>query len=376
VEARHRRQALRSLLGEAGLDALLVSSLVNVRYLSGFTGSAGQLLVAADPGGDLPGDLPGDPGDLIVTDGRYGQQVAAQAPDLTAVITRADDWFYRAIGGMTRVGLEAEHVSWSRARTLRKLAESVELVPVSGLVERLRAVKDEQEIALIARACSLADEAFADLLTWIAPGMTERAVGRRLDRTVVDLGADDRSFETIVASGPNSAVPHHRPTDRVLRVGDVVKLDFGGLVGGYHSDMTRMVALGAPDRRLADVFDLVRAAQQAGLDAVAAGVGTVDVDAACRRVIADAGHGDHFVHGTGHGVGLQIHEDPRLVPATEGDAPGAAARLASRMAVTVEPGVYLPGIGGVRIEDTVVVGPRDGTRVAILTTTPKDLPVL
>jgi Xaa-Pro aminopeptidase len=361
-----RREALRDRLPELGLGALLVTDPTNIRYLTGFTGSAGQLLVTAD-GGD----------DLLVTDGRYAEQSAAQAPDVPRHVTRGDDWFPGALAGRTAVGLEAATVSWGRARALAAVAGSTRLVPTDGLVEDLRAIKDDDELAAIAAACAIGDEAFADLLDWLAAGMTERQVGIRLDRTMVDLGAADRSFATIVASGPNSAVPHHRPTDRVLAAGDLVKLDFGALVGGYHSDMTRMVALGDPGPELRAIHDVVLTAQAAGLRAVADGVTGHEVDAACRAVIIEAGHGDRFVHGTGHGLGLQIHEDPRLAPVTGPlAAASAAGRLASRMTVTVEPGVYVAGRGGVRIEDTVIVGPRDAGPVTVLTHTPKDLVVL
>lgn len=227
-------------------------------------------------------------------------------------------------------------------------------------------MKDASEVLAVRRACSLGDEAFADLLTWVTPGMTEREVALRLERTMVDLGADRPAFASIVASGANSARPHHRPTACRLAGGDIVKLDFGACADGYHSDMTRMVALGRTAGDLAEVFAVVLAAQQAGLDAVRSGVRAGDVDAACREVVAAAGYGDHFVHGTGHGVGLRIHEYPSL-------AAGSAHTLDDGAVVTVEPGVYLPGRGGVRIEDTVVVTPRGAT---VLTTTPKDLAVV
>lgn len=351
-EAAARRERLRERLAGADLDALLVTTLVNVRYLTGFTGSAGRLLVTAAGGGDV-----------LVTDGRYDEQAGAEAPDLPRVITREDRWLPAALEGCSRLGLESHTISWDSARRLADLAGDVEVCPAPGHVEALRAVKDAGEVAALRRACAAGDAAFDDLLTWIRPGLTEREVALRLERTLVDLGADDPAFAAIVASGPNGARPHHRPGDRALETGDLVTLDFGARAAGYHSDMTRMVALGDPGDELRGVVELVRAAQRAGLDAVRAGETGGDVDAACREVVGAAGHGPAFVHGTGHGVGLEIHEAPRL-------ASGSAATLDAGAVVTVEPGVYLPGRGGVRIEDTVLV---TGGGPDVLTTAPKDL---
>lgn len=343
-----RRTRLRARLAHAGLDALLVTRLVNVRYLTGFTGSAGSLLVAAG-------------GDVLVVDGRYAEQAATEAPDVGLVVTRGDDWLHEHLP-QGRLGLESHDLAWDRARALADLVDA-EVVPAPFHVEELRQVKEPEELAAIARACALTDEAFADLCGWLAPGLTERAVARRLQHALTGLGADDRAFAPIVAAGPNGARPHHRPTDRPLEAGDLVTLDFGALVDGYHADMTRMVALGDPGAELLGVVALVREAQEAGLAAATAGAGAGEVDAACRDVIRRAGHGEDFVHGTGHGLGLEIHEEPIL-------RSGAGATLRTGMAVTVEPGVYLPGLGGVRIEDTVAVtdGPPD-----VLTRTAKDL---
>jgi Xaa-Pro aminopeptidase len=358
-----RRSLLRRLLAEQDLDALLVTSLVNVRYLTGFTGSFGQVLVTADGAGDA-----------FVTDGRYTEQAAEEVPDLPVVLVAGADWLREGLGERTVLALEAHVLPWASATAAADRVDAM-VVPSQGLVEQLRQVKDDDEIALLRHASSVADEAFAELLTWLAPDMTERQVAVRLERGMVDRGAADRSFDTIVASGPNSAVPHHRAAGRTLRRGDLIKVDFGALVGGYHSDMTRVVALGEPDPQLRRVFDVVRQAQAAGLAAAVAGAGTADVDHACRAVVDDAGLGDRFVHGTGHGVGLEIHEDPYLRPATP--RPGLTASpsvtLRPGMAVTVEPGVYLPGVGGVRIEDSLVIT-RSGPDV--LTQTPKDLVVL
>ena len=234
---------------------------------------------------------------------------------------------------------------------LRKAAgDSTELVRAAGTVEALREVKDAGEIALLRLACEAADAALTDLVErgGLRAGRTEKEVGRELESLMLDHGADGVSFETIVAAGANSAIPHHRPTDAVLAAGDFVKIDFGALVCGYHSDMTRTFVLAPVAQWQLDIYELVAAAQQAGRDALAPGVTLKDVDGVSRQVIADAGYADNFSHGLGHGVGLQIHEAP-------GISASAAGTLLAGSAVTVEPGVYLPDHGGVRIEDTLVV---------------------
>jgi Xaa-Pro aminopeptidase len=350
-----RRERLRLLREDCGCDVLLVTDLTNVRYLTGFTGTAGALLVGEEPESDR-----------FVTDGRYADQAAAQVPDVRPVITRDLDWLVRSVPAGARLGLEAGSVTWGEARTITDMLDGRRVVPVAGAVERLRAVKDEDEIAAIRRACEIASVALADVLHLIRPGRSEREVAVALERAMIDAGAEERAFTSIVASGENSAVPHHRPTARVLQAGDLVKVDFGARVDGYCSDMTRMIALGEPAPELREVFAVVSEAQRAGVRAAVEGATGGDVDETCRDLIADAGYGERFVHGTGHGVGLDIHEAPRL-------AAGAGDTLRSRMVVTVEPGVYLPGRGGVRIEDTLAVR---GTDPEVLTPTPTDLIVL
>ena len=357
-----RRERLSQLLAETEAEALLVTSLVNVRYLTGFTGTYGQLLVTAD-----------GEGDAFLTDGRYAEQAAEQVPDLPAAVAPGPGWLRDALGQRTTLALEAHAVAWATATAISERLARV--VPSQGLVEGLRQVKDDDEIALLRRACAVADAAFAQMLTWLAPGMREREVAVRLERAMVDGGAADRSFDTIVAAGPNSAIPHHRAGDGELRRGDLVKFDFGALVDGYHSDMTRVVALGDPGPRLRDVYAVVQEAQSAGLATADEGSETGAVDSACRAVIDRAGLGERFVHGTGHGIGLEIHEDPYLRPADPrpGLTTSPSVTLRAGMAVTVEPGVYLPGVGGVRIEDSLVITPSGPD---VLTQTPKDLVVL
>jgi Xaa-Pro aminopeptidase len=355
-----RASRLQEALPGTGCDALLVTHLTNVRYLSGFTGSAGMLLVTADAL-------------LLVTDGRYelqaGDELAGAGATVEVAIARTTEDQHAVLAGAlapsTSLGLEADHVSWAdQRRYAQEWFAGHELVPTDGVVERLRAVKDDGEVARVEAACSIADAALAATLSLLDDRPTEAAFASALDTEVRRLGAADVSFPTIVASGPNGARPHHEPGDRAIEPGDLVVIDFGALVDGYHSDMTRTVAVGGPERldetgrRMVEV---VRAAQAAGVAEVRAGTAAAAVDRACRDVIAEAGWGDAFVHGTGHGVGLDIHEDPRVSYAS-------GATLDAGHVVTVEPGIYLPGTGGVRVEDTVVVT-ESGCRV--LTRAPK-----
>ncbi|WP_040836375.1 M24 family metallopeptidase [Nocardia brevicatena] len=360
-----RRGALRSLLVENEIDGLLVTDLVNIRYLTGFTGSNAALLVHS---WDTPG---AEDRTVIATDGRYHTQVGRQVPDLCAEIARAStrrvvelacEWQFG------RVGYESHVVTVDQHRGFEELGTGLELVATPGLVEQLRMVKDDYEINRLRAACAVGDEALAALLTngALRSGRTERQVARDLEWAMFERGAEAVAFKTIVAAGANSAVPHHRPTEAVLATGDFVKIDFGAVVGGYHSDMTRTFVLGRPANWQREVYELVFQAQRAGREALGPGVPVADVDAAAREVIAAAGHGSLFVHGLGHGVGLRIHEAP-------GIAKTGTGTLQSGVAVTVEPGVYFPGRGGVRIEDTLVV--RD-EGAELLTHTAKDLTVV
>ena len=359
-----RLRRLRARLADAELDALLVTDLCNVRYLVGFTGSFGQLLITRDGNADV-----------FVTDGRYALQGAQEVAVVEVSVLPPRGWLEARLGAARRLGLEDRSLPWAQLRQLRaSLAPDVECVPASGLIERLRQIKDPDEVAALARAAALADAAFGELVATLGPGPTEMDVAVRLDRLMVDAGAAAPSFATIVATGANGALPHHRPAQTRLGRGDLIVFDFGALVDGYHSDMTRVVALGAPAPALAEIHQCVLDAQAAGLAAVRAGVETAAVDAACRDLIGARGHADHFVHGTGHGIGLEIHEDPFLRPLTPGAAAaGPSAKLQEQMTVTVEPGVYVSGLGGVRIEDSLVVT-HNGAE--ILTTTPKELVIL
>ncbi len=362
LEVAARLPKLRAQMDDAGVVALLVTRLANVRYLTGFSGSAGVLYVG-------PGRA------VLVTDGRYRTQADEQLREagleggVELVVGGAAaqrDTLAAAVSsdGASRLGLEADDVTWAAQRRWADAFTSADTVPTTGLVEVLRAQKDRGELARMARAAGIADAALAEVHPLLAAGPTELEVALALDTAMRRLGAEDRAFETIVASGPNAAKPHARPGARRLVHGDPVVIDFGAVFQGYRSDMTRTFCVGGqPPGVLARVFEVVAEAQRHGLDAVRAGAAAVDVDRACRDVIAAAGFGDAFEHGTGHGVGLDIHEAPAV-------GPGSTAILAADVVITVEPGVYLRDVGGVRVEDTVVV--TDGP-CHLLTSFPKDI---
>ena len=352
-----RVDKVRSVMAEQGLDAFVVSGLSSVRWLTGFTGSNGCVVVTAE-------------GFTLVTDGRYASQAPTQLAeagcDASIVLDR---WLVtgavETLGDARRVALEADVVTWSvLQRWEAETADGVELVPTTRVLPELRSVKDDAELARIARAATIVDGVLSGVKELLVPGVTEREIGQALDDGIRASGASGPGYETIVGSGPNAALPHARPTDRVMRTGDLVVIDVGGLVDGYRSDMTRTFVVGGPDaadETAVEIHRLVTEAQAAGVATVRPGIEARAVDEACRSIIRDAGHGEHFGHGTGHGVGLDIHELPS-VHATD------TAILQPGHLITVEPGVYLPGIGGVRVEDLVVVT-ETGCRP--LTTSPK-----
>ncbi len=347
---RGRSDRLEELLAERELDRLLVTELTNVRYLTGFTGTNGACICG-------PGVR------LFLTDFRYTERAAAEVEGWES-LTVANDW----LGGIAehlsgKVGFEDDHMAVRLlAKLQEKLAEGVETVAAGGLVERLRRVKDEEELAAIAAASELADEVWRWSVERGLAGRSERDVARAAEARIRELGADP-SFPAIAAAGPNGALPHAEPGEREIGRGELVVFDMGAKLDGYCSDGTRTYATGDPGDEGRAVYEIVRAAQQASLEAIAAGVKGEDVDSVARAAIDAAGHGDHFGHGLGHGVGLEVHEGPRLSPRSDDVlAPGEV--------VTVEPGIYLPGRLGVRIEDLVVVT-EDGLRN--LSSLPKEL---
>jgi Xaa-Pro aminopeptidase len=357
----NRVESLVELLPGAGVDVLVVTSLVNVRYLTGYSGSNGLALVGPDTR-------------TFMTDFRYSEQAAEEVDDSFARVTVEAprdllDLVEDALGaGELRVGFEAEHLSVGQHERFREsLPSRVELVGSHGLVEGLRAVKGTEEVERIKAATALADASFERLLREGIVGRTEREVALALETYMRSIGAEQASFETIVAAAAHSALPHAQPRDVVIAPGDLVVIDWGALLDGYCSDCTRMVAVGDPGAEASEIYELVLEAQLAGVQAVAAGRGCADVDQVARDVIEAGGHGGEFGHGLGHGVGLDVHEAPRLSQRA-GDE-----QLVAGNVVTVEPGVYLPGRFGVRIEDLVVVT-DDGCE--ILTSVPKRLMVV
>lgn len=363
-----RADRLVALLDEREVDAQLVTNLVNVRYLTGYTGSNGVALVGLH---DLR---------CFVTDFRYVSQAEQQVHGFERRIGEQDllDEAVAALpDGDLRLGIEDQHMS---VRTFDRLREalpvSIELVPAGGGVERLRTVKDADEVARIRAAAELADAALLRTLEDGLEGRTERAIAHALEEEMRRLGAERPSFDTIVAHAAHGALPHAVPREVEIAPDSLVTIDWGAQLDGYCSDCTRTYAVGEPGARAREVYELVLQAQLAGLDAVRPGVSGRDADAAARDVIDAAGHGEHFGHGLGHGVGLEIHEAP-------GISASAAGTLLAGSAVTVEPGVYLPDRGGVRIEDTLVVceaavepsGRRHQTS-DLLTQFPKELAIL
>jgi len=349
-----RIDCLRYALRQEPVDAFLVSDPANVTYLTGFRGDDSYLLLDQD-------HL------FLVTDSRYTEQAAAEAPQCEivkrdgSIIKETAKAFGRL--GAKSLGIEAASMSVSSFRDLAEALEGVEPLPKKGLVEKLREVKDEGEIERIRKAAALADATLTALRGQIVPGMTEREVANRIDFSLREAGARRPSFEPIVAARQRSSLPHAQATDARLAPGDAVLIDWGAERDLYSSDCTRMFFLAAPDARWREVYATVRRAQELAIEAIRAGAGLREVDAVARQHISQAGYGSNFGHGLGHGVGLRVHESPSMNERAEGT-------LAAGMVVTVEPGIYLPGWGGVRIEDLVVVR-QEGAEV--LTSLPKEL---
>lgn len=333
---RGRRDRVRQELDD--VDGLIVSNLANIRYLTGFSGSNAVLFVSASDPDD----------DVLGTDNRYATQVAEQAPDLPVVLDRSTtSALARSLArhGVSRIVVEPT-IGVRQLQELR--AELRECMPGDDLVAPHRMVKDADEIAALTQACLITAQAFHVLMGEVRAGWSELRVARRLEQIFGELGAQDRAFPTIVGAGPHSAIPHHEPTTAELRPGDLVVIDFGARVGGYHADMTRTAVVGESEPWQRDLHAAVLAAQTQARAAVRAGVELIELDRVARGSLERAGLGDAFGHGLGHGVGLEIHEAPMVGPRSTGTLPPSTS-------ITVEPGAYLPGRGGVRIEDTLVV---------------------
>ena len=357
---RTRLDALRAKLEPAGIDALITSRIENVRYLSGFTGSTAALVVT-------------DSNALLVTDSRYAEQAAAESPMFAIEVapgvasTLATQAAARL--GSRRVGFEADAVSYELWESMVggvSHGQDAVLVPCRGLVEGLRVIKSPDELALLQKAVEITSAAFEQTLPLVRPGAVERDLALEIEFRMKQAGAEELSFDLIVASGSRSSLPHGRASDRVVGAGEFIVFDIGARFRGYHSDMTRTVFTGSPGAAQREIYETVLRAQLLGIESVRPGALCRDVDGAARNCIEKGGHAGRFGHGTGHGVGLCVHEAPRVGPLSP-------EVLAAGMVVTVEPGIYIPGAGGVRIEDMVVVT-EDGHRV--MTPTPKDTWVL
>lgn len=331
----NRLERLRDVLKNSELDGVIVAKPENRVYYSGFTGSSGLLLISSDAA-------------RLLTDFRYIEQAGKQAPNFEIVRHGSD--IYETVRtqidslGLKKVGFEGEFTTWENHRRISEIVPQAKPVHLDSL----RMVKDETELALITRAVELADNAFTHVLPLLKPGVREIDIALELEFYMRKHGAEKSAFDIITASGTRSAMPHGLASAKIIDAGDLVTMDFGAVYQGYHSDITRTVVIGRADPKQREIYEIVLAAQLAGVAAAAPGIPCREVDAVSRKIISDAGYGDYFGHGLGHGLGLAIHEEPRLSPVSD-------VILTSGMVVTVEPGIYLPNWGGVRIEDTVVV---------------------
>lgn len=351
-----RIEKLRALMKKEVIDAYLVTSPANLRYLTNFTGTAGLAFITLEKA-------------FFITDFRYTEQAGEQVQAMTIVQQQGD-----VVGeiiklmeseGINVLGFEDAFMTYAEYSVFEEVIDA-ELAPASGLIETLREQKDDGEIAIIEKACTIADEGFEHVLKMIRPGMTEIEVANQLDFFMRSLGATGTSFDTIVASGVRSALPHGVASTKTIEQGDLITLDFGCVYQGYVSDITRTFAIGDPGQQLKDIYQIVLEAQQKVIDVAQAGVTGAQLDAIARDFITEAGYGDAFGHSTGHGIGMEIHEGPNITRFN--DEPLKVGSI-----ITDEPGIYVAGLGGVRIEDDLVIL-ADGNR--ILTHSPKELIII
>lgn len=357
----NRLQKLRPIISQKGLDALLVSQPENYRYLSGFTGSTGWLIISNSH-------------TILATDSRYTEQAKQEAQGFEVIQVRGelDNWLPGLASDLQwhKLGFEANHLSFAAhhklSETIKAKQLKLELIPLVNLVERLRSIKEPEELDLIIKAVELTDAAFEQVKATIRPGVTEKEVAWEIESYLRQNGSEGVAFDLIVASGPNSALPHAQPTERILHPGEAVLIDMGARIGGYCSDFSRTLCPGkepeAASSQLSPIYSVVLEAQLAAIDKIESGMTAAQADQLARRVIEQTGYGNAFGHGLGHGVGIAIHEFPTLSPAS-------ADLLADGMVFTVEPGVYIAGLGGVRIEDVVTL---EKGRAKVLTKSKKD----
>jgi Xaa-Pro aminopeptidase len=349
---RDRTDLLIAKLPEKDLEAMLISTPENRHYLSGFTGSAGYLLLSQGHA-------------VLATDSRYTEQAANQAPQYQVLQVRGWDWLMEWLEetGTKRLGFESQDMTVATYNNLLEALKQhdslshVSLVATSGLAEDQRTIKDGEELAMLQKAIDASDVAMEAVCPEIREGMSEREVAWRMEVAMRDLGADSLSFDTIVAAGPNGAMAHHQPSDRPIIRGEPIVIDMGAKVGGYCSDITRTVVVGEPDETFRRVYDTVLGAQLTAINTVKVGMTGEECDGLARTVIAEAGYGDNFGHSLGHGVGLAVHEFPRV-------SPKSPDLLQTDTVFTVEPGIYITGWGGVRIEDIVILGSDGATTLS------------
>jgi Xaa-Pro aminopeptidase len=348
---------LRALMAAKGQGALLISQPENIRYLSGFTGSSGWLLISGRNA-------------ILATDFRYIRQAKGEAPHFEVIRTKGElrDWLPGTVSdlGWHKLCFEANSISYESYRKLSEATRtnqvSLELIPTTGIVEQLRSIKEPEELRFITKAVELADAAIEQARDVIRVGMTEKEAAWEIEKTLRQRGSEGIAFEIIVASGPNSALPHARPTEKAFCSGEPLLIDMGARVGGYCSDLSRTLFLGTANKAFQEIYRIVLKAQAAAIEGIKSEMPASQADRLARSIIEQAGHGDDFGHGLGHGVGLAIHESPTLNPSSSDS-------LADGMVFTIEPGIYVAGQGGVRIEDMVIL--EDG-RARVLTKASKD----
>ena len=352
-----RLQKVRTSIAEEGLDALMISQPENRRYLSGFTGSSGYLFISKKYA-------------ILATDFRYIEQAKAESPYFEVIRIKGEigNWFPTLISDLAcrKLGFESNFISYDSYLKLNKAIESkqlkLELTPITGLVEHLRCIKEPGELDLITRAALLIDAAFEEVKALIRPGMTEKDAAWEIEQFIRSEGSDGVPFEIIIASGPNSALPHARPTERIIRAGEPVLIDMGARISDYCSDFSRTLCWGQADKTLQEIYNIVLKAQLAAIGGIISGMNGAQVDRLARSVIENGDYGNDFGHGLGHGVGLAEHESPSI-------SPNSTDILADGMVFTIEPGIYLAGWGGVRIEDMIVL---EDSKARVLTKSGKD----
>jgi len=353
-----RLRKLRTPIAEKGLDALLLSQPENLRYLSGFTGSSGWLLISGQNA-------------ILATDFRYVEQAKGESPDFEIIQTKQElrDWLPGLVSdlGWHKLGFEANFISYDSYHKLSEAIETrqvnLELVPTTGIVEQLRSIKEPEELGFITKAVELADAVFEQAKAIVRPGITEKEAAWEIEKLLRQEGSEGMPFEIIVASGPNSALPHARPTEKRVRSGEPVLIDMGARISGYCSDFSRTLFLGETDKSLQEIYNIVLKAQTTAIEGIESGMDASQADQLARSVVEQAGYGDAFGHNLGHGVGLAVHEFPTL-------GPSSSDSLADGMVFTIEPGIYLAGQGGVRIEDMVVL---ENGKAKVLSKAKRDL---